>query len=200
MRVTCMSDPQPIQQPPRAIALGGEMYFVLRSGVITMADETERATREKTIVKVKLGDAQECTRAISAAIAKRAYEIYQLRGRGPGRAREDWRLAEKEVVGTLSGCGILDSKHQLEISVLSSALDLKEVEEIQICAESNRVIFIGKERSSALQKQAATVYRVLPLIAEVDPGTISLRRKGCVLEITLQKLHGEPRAQQQRAA
>ena len=35
------------------------------------------------------------------AIQHRAYEIWVLRGRQEGRAEEDWRLAENEVVGFL---------------------------------------------------------------------------------------------------
>ncbi|HEX7960095.1 MAG TPA: DUF2934 domain-containing protein [Terriglobales bacterium] len=36
-------------------------------------------------------------------IRERAYELYLQRGRQPGRADEDWRLAEEEIRGITGG-------------------------------------------------------------------------------------------------
>ena len=40
---------------------------------------------------------------IEQRIRERAYELYVTRGKQPGRAEEDWRLAEEEVRGITGG-------------------------------------------------------------------------------------------------
>jgi hypothetical protein len=41
-----------------------------------------------------------CTKAeIQSKIRRRAYEIYERRGKAPGRALDDWLRAEAEVFG-----------------------------------------------------------------------------------------------------
>jgi hypothetical protein len=163
-----------------------------------MAGQPEPFKPGRSVIKMKIGNPLECRQAISAAIAKRAYEIYQRRGRGPGRECEDWRLAEQEVLRTLSCCGIVDSKDQMDISVLSSALSSNAIEKIEICVEPHRVIFIGKT-TSASHKEGRAVYRVLPLKEEVDPLTVSLTQKGCLFEIKLRKVRKELDSQKRAA-
>jgi len=41
---------------------------------------------------------------VEERIRERAYELYLARGGEPGRADEDWRLAEEELRG-ITGCG-----------------------------------------------------------------------------------------------
>ena len=41
------------------------------------------------------------TTDLTAVIAQRAYELYQLRGAHPGREFEDWLEAEREVLSAL---------------------------------------------------------------------------------------------------
>ncbi len=40
---------------------------------------------------------------IEERIRQRAYELYVQRGRRPGHAEEDWRLAEEEIRGITGG-------------------------------------------------------------------------------------------------
>jgi len=40
---------------------------------------------------------------IDQRIRERAYELYVARGKQPGRADEDWRLAEEEIRGITGG-------------------------------------------------------------------------------------------------
>jgi hypothetical protein len=42
------------------------------------------------------------TTDLQAIIARRAYELYQLRGGHPGREFEDWLEAEREVLSAVS--------------------------------------------------------------------------------------------------
>lgn len=156
-----------------------------------MTNRAELDERGRSVVQAKIGDPKECLRTLSTAVAKRAYEIYERRGRGPGRECEDWRLAEKEVLRTLSCCGILDSKDQIDISLCCSALGLNSIEKVELCVEPHRLLFIGKKGSTSRGKEGVTVYRVLPLEEEVDPSTVHLIQNGGLLEIKIQKVHKE---------
>ncbi len=40
---------------------------------------------------------------IEERIRQRAYELYVQRGRQPGHAEEDWRIAEEEIRGITGG-------------------------------------------------------------------------------------------------
>ena len=71
---------------------------------------------------------------IQYSIQQRAYEIWILRGRQHGRADEDWRLAENEVVGFLieqelrraadAALPAGDTIEVTEIAVVSNPLDI----------------------------------------------------------------------------
>lgn len=63
---------------------------------------------EAPATNVRIGDATECRKAISNAVAKRAYEIYERSRRQPGCDRKNWSLAESEILKPLS-CGVLKS-------------------------------------------------------------------------------------------
>jgi hypothetical protein len=60
-------------------------------GEVKMKGQPETVMpREGHFVRAKIGNAADCRRAISAAIAKRAYEIYERQGRRRGRDQENW--------------------------------------------------------------------------------------------------------------
>jgi hypothetical protein len=82
---------------------------------------------------VKIGNVSEILNAISRAVAKRAYEIYQFHPRRPGHDREDWLLAEKEVLQPLSCWGILNSKSGVVVSAFCSALGVKDLADRSLC-------------------------------------------------------------------
>lgn len=161
--------------------------------------DREHIQRGRPELQVKIGDREECLRALSAAVAKKAYEIYQRRGCVPGCEREDWQLAEHEVLRSLSCCGMVDSKDQMDICLLSSGLGSDGIEKIEVCIESRRVIFIGKRGPSASPKEGTTVYRVLPLEEEVDPLTARLTQRGDLFEIKLRKVRKELEARSRAA-
>jgi len=144
---------------------------------------------EGPAVEVKIGNASEALKAIQAAVAKRAYEAFQRRGSRPGSDQEDWRVAEGEVLQPLC-CGILESRHNAEVSVHCSELGVKDIEEIEVCVEPHRLILVGKKRSRSGAREEAVVYRVLPSAAELDPSVVKakLKQRGSLLEIELHKL------------
>ena len=102
--------------------------------------------QQRQAVKVKIVNAAECLPAISAVIAKRAYEIYESRGCRSGRDQEDWRMAENEILQPLC-CGVLDSKEGVMISAFCSSCGAKDIEQIEVCVEPHRLIVVGTRAS-----------------------------------------------------
>lgn len=147
--------------------------------------ETVVPTNDHFVV-AKIGNAADWRKSISAAIAKRAYEIYQSQGRRPGRDQENWRLAESEVLQPLC-CGILQSKDEIMVSLFCSAVGAKDIREIEAVVEPHRLILVGKKRSDSEPGKDANVYRVLPLKEEFDPSSVKLRQRGPLLEIEIHK-------------
>lgn len=154
------------------------------------ADSGNRKPIDKHAVHVKIGNAPECRKAISAAIAKRAFEIYQLRGRAPGCDLENWRLAESEILQPLASYGMLDSKEEAVFSMFCHALGGKEIDELEVCIEPRRMILAGKNSRGSAAGDAAPVYRILRLKEAFDPSsmTLTLKQHGALLEIQLHKL------------
>ena len=135
-------------------------------------------------VKAKIGDTSNCRKAISEAIAKRAFEIYQHQGCRPGQDRYNWRVAESELVQPLP-CGLLVSNDEITISVFSSVFIAKDIDEIEACVEPHSLILVGKKRSASGEDVGAV--RILPLKDEFDPTSAKLRQKGPYVEIEIHK-------------
>jgi hypothetical protein len=153
---------------------GGKIKIPLSS---TMRDEGHW-------VKAKIGDTANCRKAISEAIAKRAFEIYQHQGCRPGQDRYNWRVAESELVQPLP-CGLLVSNDEITISVFSSVFIAKDIDEIEACVEPHSLILAGKKGSVSGEDVGAV--RILPLKDEFDPTSAKLRQKGPYLEIEIHK-------------
>jgi hypothetical protein len=152
-----------------------------------MKDRPETAKSwEKHIAKVKFGNTEDCLKTVSAAIAKRAYEIYERQGRRPGCDRENWLLAEREILPPLC-CGILESKDEVIVSLSCSALGAKDLEEIEACVEPHRLILVGKKGPGSGSAKDASVYRVLHLAEEFDPSSAKVRQQGSLLDIEIRK-------------
>jgi hypothetical protein len=63
----------------------------------------KRATNDSKSNKPDLKPPRPVGTDIEQRIRERAYELYVRRGAQPGRAEEDWRLAEEEIRGITGG-------------------------------------------------------------------------------------------------
>ena len=144
------------------------------------------APRKDHSVIAKIGNTADCLKSISAAIATRAYEIYQDQGRRLGRDEGNWRLAESEVLQPLC-CGILQSKDEIMVSLFCSGMGAKDIRDIEVVVEPHRLILMGKKRSDSEPGKDANVYRVLPLKEEFNPSSVKLWQRGSLLEIEIHK-------------
>jgi hypothetical protein len=156
------------------------MSSTVQQSILNHKKVVSTSRGEKPLVKVRIGNAAKCRKAISEAIAKRAYEIYQNQGCRTGQDRDNWRVAESELVRPLS-CLVLKSNDEANISVFSSVLGSKDIDEIEACIEPHSLILVGRNGEEVV------AVRMLPLRDEFDPSSVKLRQNGSYAEIQICK-------------
>jgi HSP20 family molecular chaperone IbpA len=141
-------------------------------------------------------DAAEQERRIHAAIARRAFEIFEDRGIGM-HEQEDWRQAESALLRPLC-VGRMSVDHSLWVS-----MDASHFEEgtIQIWVAPRRLTVCGKPRAnrqgaipppSIPRPHEEIMFRQVDLPVAVDASKVVARFKGHFLEIYLKKLQVKP--------
>lgn len=126
------------------------------------------------------------------AVARRAYEFFETRGRELGHDLEDWFKAESEVLRRVP----------VEIKEIEGKITVRaEVpgftpNEIKVNVEPERLVISGKSEQKTEEKKEEPVYsefrskqfyRELMLPAAVDPAQASSSLKDGILEIALTK-------------
>ena len=127
-------------------------------------------------------------------IAHRAYELFEKRGRQPGREVDDWIQAENEI---RHSC-----RHEVtelpDSFVIHGDLPSRFTPDgIKLSIEPRRVMVSGEQQISALYSEGATaqtkpltrrIFRVHELPADVDPARSKAILSGERLEIVMPKL------------
>jgi HSP20 family molecular chaperone IbpA len=139
------------------------------------------------------GTSVEQTRLISAAVARRAYELFEARGSQHGHDCEDWVRAESELLTPIPA-SIIDTDGVVTVRAELGGLMDKDVE---VRAEPRQLIVRpGKQTSEQNNGRAvfqaemsAEMFRVLELPAEVDPHNMKATIENEVLEVTLAKVN-----------
>ncbi|MGC2737854.1 MAG: DUF2934 domain-containing protein [Candidatus Acidiferrales bacterium] len=157
-----------------------------QQGVAKMKNSQENAILGEHGVHVEIANAADYRKAISAAVKKRAYEIYQRHGSRPGQDQENWHQAECEILVPLT-CGILRSEDGYVVELHLGALAALNLEKIVVCVEPHRLLVVGKKRLAAPSGEDPYVYRFHALKNECDPNSPKLRQHGALLEIELRK-------------
>lgn len=137
-------------------------------------------------IVAKIANAADRRKIISAAIKKRAFEIYEREGRRTGRDKENWRRAEREVLPLLS-CGVLKSADSIIVELVPSAFGVEGIVEIEICPEPHGLIVVGKRGTGSKLGKDTNVYGSITLKAEYDPSSVKVRQRGSLLEIEMRK-------------
>ena len=109
------------------------------------------------------------------AIARRAFELFEKRGREHGHDWEDWFRAESEFLCPVS---IATSESDERLSIRANVFGFAE-KELQVSVEPRRVAILGKRRlppSRSRKDQIGRVdrcpdqvLRLIDLPTEVDP-------------------------------
>jgi HSP20 family molecular chaperone IbpA len=129
---------------------------------------------------------------LSNSIARRAFEIFDGRGRAVGRALEDWLRAESEFLHPVH-LDITESDDALTVRAEVPGFGAKELE---VGVEPHRLTISGKRETSKESTSKKTVYteqcsnqifRAIDLPAEVDSSKVTATLKDGVLELSMPK-------------
>jgi len=158
----------------------------------------EHATRihpgkaNPAIKLVEPGDLSDRMQELYEAIARRAYDLFEDRGRTDGFDLDDWLRAESELL-----CPV-----RLELTESGDALTVRAevpgftAKEFKVSVEPRRVLISGKRetrgrrktgKTVAAERGATEVFRALDLPAEVNPSKVAARLKEGFLELELPK-------------
>ncbi len=134
----------------------------------------------------------EHTQDVSNLIARRAFEIFEGRGCAHGNDREDWFLAESELL-TPAKFHISESGEQLTVRAEIPGFNRQE---IKVSLEPRRLSISGRAEAhedhrsgkhSHLPGHAHLMYRVIELPAEVDLSKAKATFSDAGLEVTMPK-------------
>jgi HSP20 family protein len=134
------------------------------------------------------------------AIARRAYEFFEGRGRALGHDLEDWLRAELELNRRVP----LELKENDNQLIVRAEVPGFKPDEIKVSVEPNQIIISGNTEQRKEGETANEVFseiqsnqfcRRLALPEEVDPGSAAATLKDGILELTLTKIAASTRTE-----
>ena len=126
------------------------------------------------------------------AIARRAYDLFQSRGRGDGHDIEDWLFAESEMLNPVP---VEISEADRELIVNADLPGFRD-KDIELRVEPRRLVISGKREEVYDRTKRKTIYsemrsrevfRVVDLPQKVDPENVKATLHDGRLEIDLPK-------------
>lgn len=131
-------------------------------------------------------------RQVSAAIARRAYELFESRGFADGHDCEDWFRAESELLTPIPAT-VVNTDGGLKVRAELPGFTSKDVEllaeprRLTISASKQEVSEQQKGRAGLPEKISAGTFCALELPHEIDPDNMTATMEHDVLEVTLAK-------------
>jgi len=120
-------------------------------------------------------DLQSKVQKLQLAIARRAHELFEARGREHGRDLEDWLQAESELLCPTS-IAMSESKDRVSVRANVAGFDQSEIE---VSVEPSRVMILGKKTKNTRTTEPWTteprgshpdqILEVIDLATEVIP-------------------------------
>ncbi|MGA7770491.1 MAG: Hsp20 family protein [Candidatus Sulfotelmatobacter sp.] len=130
---------------------------------------------------------------VQLAIARRAFELFEKRGREHGHDWEDWFRAESEFLCPVS---IATSESDERLSIRANVFGFAE-KELQVSVEPRRVAILGKREATTFQIEEGLIERVdwcpdrvlrlIDLPTEVDPQGAVIELQEGMLKVELPK-------------
>jgi len=126
-------------------------------------------------------------------LARRAYELFESRGRQDGQDLEDWLRAESELPNAMP-VEITEADDQVIVRAEVPGLSDKDIE-VQVAP--HRLIITGKReqirdqemRKTHSETSSCEVVRMLDLSQEIDPDEVTATVQNGTLEVVLPKAH-----------
>jgi HSP20 family protein len=131
-------------------------------------------------------------REVYDTLARRAYELFDGRGREHGHDLEDWFRAESELLSPMP----LEVDEGSEELIVRADLPGFREKDIEVRVGPHRLIISGKREQVRDEKNRKTVYserrsdevfRTIDLLHEVDPDKVKATLQDGTLEISLPK-------------
>jgi len=144
-------------------------------------------TRAGPGVHAQIGNREECWKTLAALIQKRTCAIYQRRAETAEEGDELWNLAASQIERPLC-CGMLKLDKGWLVSFSTAEIGTTNIE---ICAESRRLIVLGRNASVGGTGISDPVVRVLKLPDAIDPSSLKIRQEGPILDIELRSAADE---------
>jgi HSP20 family protein len=124
---------------------------------------------------------------IRDAVAQRAYEIFERRGRVDGHHEEDWRQAESELLFPLA-VTVADAGECLTVAAAVPGFDACDVE---VFVEPRRVTIAGQRHAEAAGPEHRTrMFRAVELPEDVTTCDVIAEVEDGVVAVTLRKVTG----------
>jgi len=130
---------------------------------------------------------------VRLAIARRAYELFEARGREHGHDWEDWFRAESELLRPVS---ISMSESADQFTVRSNVLGFGE-SALRVSIEPRRITILGKKEMKATETEGGKVEHIdrrpdqilqrIDLTTEVIPGSSVVELRAGLLKFELPK-------------
>lgn len=130
---------------------------------------------------------------VQLAITRRAFELFEKRGREHGHDWEDWFKAESEFLYPVS---IAISESEDRISIRANVLGFTE-NELQVSIEPKRLAILGKRAGTTFRTEAGSngrtdlypdqILRLIDLTTEIDPGRAVIELEAGMLKLELPK-------------
>jgi hypothetical protein len=145
-------------------------------------------------LKIRPVVGNELKNKIHAAVAWRAYQLYEECGHVFGHDVEDWERAEARVVRPMD-CGVLAEDARVCLTADASLFDDGPIE---VYVEPRRITLCGYDRSrrplptppgEPPRPRRDWIFRVHDFDVDVDPSTVTARFNGPVMNLYLGKAH-----------
>lgn len=144
---------------------------------------------------------------INNMIAKRAYELYEKRGKAHGKAVDDWLQAEDEIVHPCRH----DLRESEEAVILRAEIPSSyKANQLQVSVEAGQLMVNGERevevsywdgQQTRTEPRPQRIFRVHELPAEIDPSRATAVLKNDVLTVTIPKVrHTRAKTQPARSA
>ena len=159
----------------------GRRVSDIRYGVQAMADFA-RKSLDNWVLTVN-GSLQQHQEMIRATVAKRAHELFELRGREHGLDLEDWVIAEQELVHhNLNGnnygfCILVDCPRDPDMTTILSV--------------TSRSLLVFHSRATAAHHPELVAVHLLP--EDVDPSQTAVDAVDGALQVHLPKQRNKRR-------
>jgi HSP20 family molecular chaperone IbpA len=155
------------------------------------AQQSDPLTKRLTLQNIE--DLTWQMQAVQLAIARRAFELFETRGREHGHDWEDWFRAESELLRPVS---VATSESEDRLSIRANVFGFEE-NELKIGIEPRRITILGKKETTETESEGGKVeyidwypdqiLKLIDLTADVIPESSVVELQPGLLKFELPK-------------